>query len=62
MAIDRDLITKQIFNGTRHAGWTAGCPRWWTASRPAPAVTSCKFDAAEAKALYEEAGGYKGGR
>ena len=60
MAIDRDLINKQIFNGTRPPldgfvspvvdGFKAGaCGEW------------CKFNPTEAKKLYEEAGGYKGG-
>jgi len=57
LAMDRDLITKQIFNGARTpaTGWVSpvvdgykagGCP-------------DCTFDAAKAKQLYEEAGGYK---
>ena len=60
MAIDRDLINKQIFNGIRPPldgfvspvvdGFKAGaCGEW------------CKFNPTEAKKLYEEAGGYKGG-
>ena len=60
MAIDRDLINKQIFNGIRPPldgfvspvvdGFKAGaCGEW------------CKFNPTEAKKLYDEAGGYKGG-
>jgi oligopeptide transport system substrate-binding protein len=60
MAIDRDLINKQIFNGIRPPldgfvspvvdGFKPGaCGEW------------CKFNPTEAKKLYEEAGGYKGG-
>lgn len=59
MAIDRDLITQQIYNGSRIPadsfvspvvnGYKAGaCGEW------------CKFDAAKAKELYDKAGGYKG--
>jgi oligopeptide transport system substrate-binding protein len=58
MAIDRDLINKQIFNGTRPPmdGWVSpvvdgfkagACGEW------------CKFNPTEAKKLYDEAGGYK---
>ncbi|MFZ1115651.1 MAG: ABC transporter substrate-binding protein [Propionibacteriaceae bacterium] len=60
MAIDRDLINKQIFNGIRPPldgfvspvvdGFKEGaCGEW------------CKFNPTEAKKLYDEAGGYKGG-
>ncbi|NYE70295.1 oligopeptide transport system substrate-binding protein [Microlunatus parietis] len=59
MGIDRDLITKQIYNGSRTPadsfvspvvnGYKAGaCGEW------------CTFDAAKAKALYDKAGGYQG--
>ena len=33
-AIDRDLITKQIWSATRSPRPPAGCHRWSTASRP----------------------------
>jgi len=59
LAIDRDLIVKTIFSGTRKpmtgfvnprvAGYVPDqCGEW------------CKFDAAKAKALLAEAGGFKG--
>ena len=59
MAIDRDLITKQIYNGSRIPadsfvspvvnGYKQGaCGEW------------CQFNAAKAKELYDSAGGYKG--
>jgi len=60
MAIDRDLINKQIFNGTRPAlnGWVSpvvdgfkagACGEW------------CTFNPTKAKEMYDAAGGYKGG-
>jgi oligopeptide transport system substrate-binding protein len=60
MAIDRDLINKQIFSGTRPPldGWvspvvdgfkTGACEQY------------CKFNPEEAKKMYDAAGGYKGG-
>jgi oligopeptide transport system substrate-binding protein len=60
MAIDRELINKQIFNGTRPAldGWVSpivdgfkagACGEW------------CTFNPTKAKEMYDAAGGYKGG-
>jgi oligopeptide transport system substrate-binding protein len=60
MAIDRDLINKQIFDGISPPldGWVSpvvdgfkagACGEW------------CKFNPTEAKKLYSEVGGYKGG-
>jgi len=60
MAIDRDLINKQIFSGTRPAlnGWVSpvvdgfkagACGEW------------CTFNPTKAKEMYDAAGGYKGG-
>ena len=59
MAIDRELINKQIFNGSRPPlnGWVSpvvdgykagACGEW------------CTFDPTKAKELYEKSGGYKG--
>ena len=60
MAIDRASITKTVFNGARTpaTGWVSpvvdgykagACGQW------------CTYDAAEAKQLYQAAGGYPGG-
>lgn len=59
IAVDRNLIAKQIFGGTVKPadGWVSpvvdgykagACGEW------------CTFDAAKAKQMYDEAGGYKG--
>ena len=59
MAIDRDLINKQIFNGTRPPldGWVSpvvdgfkagACGEW------------CTFNPTKAKELYDKSGGYPG--
>jgi len=59
LAIDRELINKQIFNGTRPPlnGWVApvvdgfkpdGCGEW------------CTFNPTKAKELYDKSGGYPG--
>jgi oligopeptide transport system substrate-binding protein len=58
-AIDRELIIKQIFNGTRTAatGWVNPGVDGYKADA---CGDSCKFDAAAAKQAYEAAGGYKG--
>jgi oligopeptide transport system substrate-binding protein len=58
-AIDRDLITKQIFQGTRipATGWVSPAVDGF---KPDTCGDSCKFDAAAAKQAYEAAGGYKG--
>ena len=60
MAIDRDLINKQIFNGTRPPldGWVSPAVDGFKAGACGDA---CKFNPTEAKKLYEEAGGYQGG-
>ena len=59
MAIDRDLITKQIFNGTATpaTGWVSPVVDGYKADA---CGESCKFDAAKAKAAFDAAGGYKG--
>lgn len=59
MAIDRPTITKQVFNGTRTpaSGWVSPAVDGYKADQCGAA---CIFDAAKAKALYTESGGYKG--
>ncbi len=59
MAIDRDTIVKQIFQGTRvpATGWVSPVVDGYKAD---VCGASCKFDAAAAKALFEKAGGYDG--
>jgi oligopeptide transport system substrate-binding protein len=59
MAFDRELITKQIFAGTRTPanGWV---PPVVDGFKDNACGDNCKFDAAEAKKLYDAAGGYKG--
>jgi oligopeptide transport system substrate-binding protein len=58
-AIDRDLITKQIFNNTvtPATGWVSPVVDGY---KPDVCGDSCKFDAAAAKAAFEAAGGYEG--
>ena len=58
-AIDRELITKQIFSGTRipASGWVSPAVDGFKADA---CGESCKFDAAVAKQAFEAAGGYKG--
>ena len=58
-AIDRDLIVKQIFNGTRTpaTGWVSPAVDGFKAGA---CGDSCTFDAAAAKSAFEAAGGYKG--
>jgi oligopeptide transport system substrate-binding protein len=58
-AIDRDLITKQIFNGTRTpaTGWVSPAVDGFKAGA---CGDSCTFDAAAAKAAFDAAGGYDG--
>ena len=58
-AIDRDLIVKQIFNGTRTpaTGWVSPGVDGY---KPDTCGENCKFDAAAAKAAFDAAGGYKG--
>jgi oligopeptide transport system substrate-binding protein len=60
MAIDRDLINKQIFNGTKPAldGWVSPVVDGF---KPGACGDYCKFNPDKAKKLYEESGGYKGG-
>ncbi len=59
MAIDRETITKQIYNGTRTpaTGWVSPVVDGYKADQ---CGASCKYDKAAAKALYDKAGGYKG--
>jgi oligopeptide transport system substrate-binding protein len=58
-AIDRDLITKQIFHGTRSpaTGWVSPGVDGYKAGTCGEA---CTFDAAAAKAAFDAAGGYDG--
>jgi oligopeptide transport system substrate-binding protein len=60
MAIDRDLINKQIFNGIRPPldGFVSPVVDGF---KPGACGDACKFNPTEAKKLYEEVGGYKGG-
>ena len=57
LAIDRELITKQIFNGARTpaTGWVPPAVDGYKAGQ----CPDCKFDKALAQQLYTEAGGYK---
>lgn len=59
MAIDRPTIIKQIFNNTRvpATGWVSPVVDGYKADQ---CGEFCKYDPAKAKALLEEAGGYKG--
>jgi oligopeptide transport system substrate-binding protein len=59
MAIDRDLIIKQIFNNTveKADGWV---PPVIDGYKPGLCGDACTFDAAKAKQMFTEAGGYKG--
>jgi oligopeptide transport system substrate-binding protein len=58
-AIDRDLIVKQIFNGTRTpaTGWVSPAVDGFKAGA---CGDSCTFDPAAAKAAFDAAGGYDG--
>lgn len=58
-AVDRALITKQIFNGARipATGWVSPVVDGYKANACGDA---CVFDAAKAKEMYTAAGGYKG--
>ncbi len=60
MAIDRDLINKQIFNGTRPPldGWVSPVVDGFKAGA---CGEFCKYNPTEAKKLYAETGGYKNG-
>jgi oligopeptide transport system substrate-binding protein len=59
MAIDRDTIIKQIFNGTKvpATGWVSPVVDGYKADQ---CGEFCKYDPAKAKALLAEAGGFKG--
>lgn len=59
MAVDRELIAKQIFGNTVKPadGWVSPVVDGFKAGA---CGESCTFDAAKAKSLYDEAGGYKG--
>ncbi|HSF99392.1 MAG TPA: ABC transporter substrate-binding protein [Ornithinibacter sp.] len=59
MAIDRDTIIKQIFNGARvpATGWVSPVVDGFKADQ---CGESCVFDPEKAKAKLAEAGGYKG--
>jgi oligopeptide transport system substrate-binding protein len=59
MAIDRQLIIDKIFNGTRVPmnGWVNPAASGF---KDGTCGEFCKFDAAKAKALLAEAGGFKG--
>jgi oligopeptide transport system substrate-binding protein len=58
-AVDRDLITKQIWNNTvtPATGWVSPVVDGYKAD---VCGDSCKFDAAAAKSAFEAAGGYEG--
>ncbi len=58
-AIDRDLITKQIWSNTvtPATGWVSPVVDGYKADQ---CGESCKFDAAAAKAAFAAAGGYEG--
>jgi len=60
MAIDRDLINKQIYNGTRPPldGFVSPVVDGF---KDGACGGACKFNPTEAKKLYAETGGYKGG-
>jgi oligopeptide transport system substrate-binding protein len=60
MAIDRDLINKQIFNGTHPPldGWVSPVVDGF---KDGACGDNCKYNPDEAKKLYAEAGGYKNG-
>ena len=59
MAIDRDLIIKQIFNGSvkKADGWV---PSTIDGYKPGQCGEACNFDAAKAKEMFTAAGGYTG--
>jgi oligopeptide transport system substrate-binding protein len=58
-AVDRDLITKQIWNNTvtPATGWVSPVVDGY---KGGACGDSCTFDAAAAKAAFDAAGGYKG--
>jgi oligopeptide transport system substrate-binding protein len=59
MAVDRDLIIKQIFNNSvkKADGWV---PSTIDGYKPGQCGEPCNFDAAKAKQMFDAAGGYKG--
>jgi oligopeptide transport system substrate-binding protein len=59
LAIDRELINKQIFNGSRPPlnGWV---PNVVDGYKPGACGEWCTFDATKAKELYDKSGGYQG--
>ncbi|MDN5762283.1 MAG: ABC transporter substrate-binding protein [Microlunatus sp.] len=59
MAVDRNLIAQQIFGNTVKPadGWVSPVVDGY---KPGVCGEWCIYDAAKAKKLYEEAGGYKG--
>lgn len=59
MAIDRDLIIKQIFNNSvkKADGWVPSTIDGYKAGQ---CGDPCNFDAAKAKEMFTAAGGYKG--
>jgi len=59
MAIDRDLIIKQIFNGSvqKADGWVPPSIDGYKAGQ---CGDPCNFDATKAKEMFTAAGGYKG--
>ncbi|GAB3623571.1 ABC transporter substrate-binding protein [Mariniluteicoccus endophyticus] len=59
MSINRDLITKQIFNGSRTpaTGWVSPVV---DGAKPNQCGDNCKYDEAKAKELWTAAGGYNG--
>ena len=59
LAVDRNLIAEQIFGGTVKPadGWVSPVVDGYKAGA---CGEYCTYDAAKAKSLYEEAGGYKG--
>lgn len=61
MAIDRDLITKQIFNGGRTPadGWVSPVV---DGAKPGQCGEFCKYDPEKAKSLLQEAGGVPGNK
>ena len=59
MAVDREAVIKSQFNGTRTpaTGWVATTVNGYKAGA---CGEFCTYDAAKAKALLQEAGGFKG--
>jgi len=64
MAIDRALITRQIFRGTRTpaSDWTSPVLGAAGGFKAGLCGAPCEFDAARAKRLIQEGGGIPGGR